>query len=311
MTTILSQAQNNSLLADGSVECINYTAFNTDRTTWIKRIDVVQRDLKSAYVIRIEQSDNIEYWYFSLKNERIQNNVLNADIDTTVVYNAYKNGGIDNQSHGTVISDRNTGIETLDFYFQAYGSKNHYVLKWKALPDSNRDSVHAYMYSRPFLTKEKIQPPLKEWKDEKAENLMDKLGYYPVAAWYLKGKNSNGQYTYNLDFSPTGEINFSYFIEKEYQNGRFLSDVAILRTGTFEIDDHTIEINFTKLLGSGYHRPNPWDDPLEENLTIKIEVECKEKELMVTQVSGTNIFENHPEQEVLKFTASILPPLEL
>jgi hypothetical protein len=315
MTTLWSNAQDNGLLADGKVERINYTAFNTDRTTWIKRMDVVQTDNKSGYVVRIEQSDNIEYWYFSLKNAQTQKNVLTADIDAHVVYNAYTKAHTDHQAHGVFTSDRGTGIETLDFYFQIYGQKNHYLLKWKASPEKGNEPVHLYMRSRPALSEEEVQLPLKKWKDKKAEELMNQLGYYPVAAWCLEGKNNNGQYAYNLHFSPTGEIIFCYFIEKEYQNGRFLTDMAVSRVGTFEIEGDTFEINFTKLLGSRYQRPNAWDDPLEENLTIQIKINLKSKsyfdrELTVTQVSGKNIFENHSDRKKLKFTAVMLPPLE-
>ena len=147
---------------------------------------------------------------------------------------------------------------------------------------------------------------------------MSKLGYYPIAGWYSEEKNNKGKYAYTLEFSPTGEILYEYFIEKQYQNGKTLSDVVLSRAGTFEIQNDTIEINFTKLLGSRYNRPHPWDDPLEENLTIQIKVQPvgdrfkgESIELVVTQISGINLFENHKRQDTLNFTAKLLPPMEI
>jgi hypothetical protein len=316
MTATLSQAQNNNLLADGRVERINYTAFESDRTAGILRMDIVERDNKSGYVIRIERNDNIEYWYLNLKNARTENNLLTVDIDSTVAYNDYLNAFIDNQAYGTITSDRNTGIETLDFYFRIYGRENHYVLKWKALPNNDNDSIHTYMRNRPVLTSEDKQSrPHKKWNDKEAEELMNQIGYYPIGGWYLEGENGDGRYAYSLHFSPTGVVRFWHFTEFEYQNGRSLNNIYMAREGTFEIEGDTFEINFTKLLGSRYNRPYLWHDPLEDRRTLKIKIELKvesydDRKLIVTQVSGDNIFENHSEKEMLTFTATILPPLE-
>jgi hypothetical protein len=313
MTAMLSNAQNNALFAEGRVEHINYTAFTiSDRTTWIKRMDVVQRGNEAEYIIRIYRGDDIEYLYFSLKNEQVQNNILTADVNN-VAYNSWAWAYSDDKAYGTFTSDRNTGIETLDFCLHTWGEEKHFALQWKVLPNSEYDEIHEYMRSRPFITWQEKNPSLKKWKNKGAEELMEKLCDYKgrqIGGWLLEGKNSNGRYVYNLDFSPTGEVSFRYFIEKEYQNGRFLTDIAILRTGAFEIDNNTIEINFTGLLGSRYNRPNHWDDPIEEIMTIKVKVEPKGEKLILTQISGVNVFENHVEHEILKFTASLLPPLE-
>lgn len=317
MMTTLSQAQNNNLLADGRVEHINYTAFKRDQTGGILRMDIVKRDNEAGYVIRVEHSDNMEYWYFKLKNARTENNVLTVDIDSTVVYNDVMHAFIDNQVYGTITSDRNTGIETLDFHFQIYEKESHYVLKWKALPNNNNDSIHTYMRNRPALTSEEKQSrPHKKWNDKKAEELMNQIAYYPIGGWYLEGENSDGKYAYSLNFSPTGEVRFLHLTEFEYQNGRFLDNIYMAREGTFEIKDDSFEINFTKLLGSRYNRPYLWHDPLEDHLTLKIKIELKvesynDRKLILTQVSGADIFENNSGDGTLIFTARILPPVEL
>lgn len=316
MTATLSQAQNSNLLAEGRVDHLSYIAYKSDQIEGVLRIDVVKRDVDAGYVIRIERNDNIEYWYFNLKNARTENNILSAEIYSTASYNDYMSAYTDDRAYGTITSDRNSGIETLDFHFQKYGSSSHYILRWKAIPNNGNDSIHTYMRNRPVASQEEKQGhPLKKWGNKEAEELMNQIGYYPIGGWSLEGENSDGKYAYSLDFSPTGKVLFLYFTESEYQNGRFINNIRIAREGRFEIEGDIIEFNFTKLLGSLYNRPYLWHDPLEEDLSLRVRVELRvesyyDRELIITQVSGANIFENHPENETLTFTATILPPAE-
>jgi hypothetical protein len=162
----------NSLLSDGRVEHINYTIFKHDQrgimtrtadfernqTEAIIRMDVVKRDKNAGYIIRIERSDDIEYWYFNLINSWTWNNVLTAGIEGNIAYNANNVAWIDDSVYGTFTSDRNTGIETLEIYFRMpdKNSRELYVLQWKVRPNSDGEPVHLYMRNRPVVTWEEM-----------------------------------------------------------------------------------------------------------------------------------------------------------
>lgn len=317
MIATVCPAQNNNPIANGKVEFISYTAFGYDQTGGIKRMDIVQRKNNTGYVARIEQSDKIEYIYFNLKNMQTNNGDLAAGIDPSVAYNVYSDAWIDNDAYGIFTFNVKTGVNTLDLHCKDYHEHDRqFILKWKALPNFNENaSLHEYMRNRTIISSEEKHLPIKKWEDEKIEGLMDQIAYYPIGGWGFDGENNDGKYSYSLYFEPTGEISFIYF-ENGLQSGELISDIALERRGTFDIYGDTMEIHFTKLLGNRYDRPNIWDDPLEDNLIIKIKIEIQtnsynNSELIIKQIAGTNIFENHPENTPLLFLPYILPPVPL
>lgn len=76
-------------------------------------MDIVRRDEQGRYVIRVELNDGLSYWYFSLKNAQLRYNILTAEIGDNVTYNTHRNSYDGREAYGTIVSNRNTGIESL------------------------------------------------------------------------------------------------------------------------------------------------------------------------------------------------------
>ena len=148
--------------------------------------------------------------------------------------------------------------------------------------------------------------------------------------WALKGLNNELYYIYSLQFSKNEKIVFSYHTcEKEYG---MCYTINIRRFGTFKIDNNILTINFTSVIGSRYNKPKFSDEPLSENISIKMEIEIVESKeivkehigklayienpsytpkdveiteykLILKRICGENIFENHNEDARIELIA--------
>lgn len=297
------------VIEDSGLELIHYLAYQSERVGGVRCMDIVYNDKISKYVIRIEHSDTIEYWYFNLENINESNNRITSTLNSNVIFNTYRDAWEDDEVSGTFTSNKDTGISILDFHFHVGGIKEHFVLEWKSLSIQEEDSLHNYMRNRIPVLREEISLPFKQWENEEVSELANRLYEYPIGGWYFEGENNLGKYGYAFNFSPTGEVSFSYVLDKVYANGVFLADVQVMRTGTFEIENNQIKIFFKKLLGSRYDKPEPWCDPIEDQEIIILSVQFGARKLFIKQISGIPIFESNPEKEILEFKATILPPL--
>jgi len=133
MTTMLSNAQNNGLLANGWVQPISYNG--TEQVEHIERMEVFQKE-NNRVECRIDfkgrdPNDN-DFWSFELQNTKIEDNIATSELHGTVMFVSYAWGYHDSNASGTLISDLNTGIETLHIYIHIYQGVEHYTMSWKA-----------------------------------------------------------------------------------------------------------------------------------------------------------------------------------
>jgi hypothetical protein len=136
MTTLLNYAQTYDLLADGQVQPLRYIAHYTtsaeDQTERIASMYFARKENNLIEcVIRFKESNNTNYWFFTLKDTQMQNNVVTGNLHPNISHEVNDWAYIDDNARGTFTSDRNTGIETLDFYHHVYHNEYHYVISWK------------------------------------------------------------------------------------------------------------------------------------------------------------------------------------
>ena len=73
--------------------------------------------------ISYKNAENADYWFFKIDKE---NNLSDISHETNLwVY-------IDHTAVGTYKFQEDTGIETLEIYFSFYGSRDRYVVSWRA-----------------------------------------------------------------------------------------------------------------------------------------------------------------------------------
>jgi len=129
----------------GTVQLISYMFDGTDKAEWFKHMTVI---LKKDKEVELEiRFDDAEFWNFKLTNLQTKNNTLTGDLHNSMSMDSCPNGTsypnecwgyyVDN-ARGAFTFDRNTSIATLDFYFSADYSENHYVIRWHPLPAQSK-----------------------------------------------------------------------------------------------------------------------------------------------------------------------------
>jgi hypothetical protein len=127
--------------------------------------------------------------------------------------------------------------------------------------------------------------------NEKTEKLINNRH-----GWVLDGFNDNGYYSYIVVFSDNNVIGYSYSTNIRGRTTKGTYDTYVIqvsRSGTFSVENNTLTINFHSVIGSRYNRPKFYDKPLLEDLTIIMEIELTDDELIINNIVGVNIFEDH------------------
>ena len=147
--------------------------------------------------------------------------------------------------------------------------------------------------------------------------------------WVTEGAaKSDDLYYYVFQFSKDNNVIFSYNT-RENGSARWNWTTNVLQYGTFKTDGNILTINFT----SAKNKQSSSDKPIPKNLCIEIEiaeiaenkimvkehrgkafylknpdyipkdVEITEYKLILKQISGKNIFENHGENAKIELVA--------
>ncbi|MHC6202804.1 hypothetical protein ACYULU_06380 [Breznakiellaceae bacterium SP9] len=126
------------------------------------------------------------------------------------------------------------------------------------------------------------------------DTLSEKLINTEGGIWTKNGFNGL-YYIYSLRFYDKNSVGFSYMTsESEY--GRPYT-INMRRFGTFYIENNVLIINFHSVIGSRYTRPNYCDEPLLENIEIKMEIEIIEEKITVKEDPGKAFYARNPNYE--------------
>ena len=131
--------------------------------------------------------------------------------------------------------------------------------------------------------------------------LSEKLANTEGGIWVFEGFKNGFYYTYVLYFFDTNEVSFSYNTCSQKYGLPYICN--IFRRGTYYIENNILIISFNTVRRNQYNVPNNDNELTIENTIIRLEMEIIEYKLIVKQISGITIFENHNKNETIELIA--------